>query len=165
MHVASFWLRMLLTHVLRALVLRRCDAGAMPPALDDLFRRLNDGVLPATQQAFCTLFCNVYADYAAHGLSNPWTFGRATPGDDGSRLRIRDFRWNGKLISLPGHYVRNQQPATRDATLQVSAQDAWNSPLIRHSCEGGGSPPVQLMVQPPVQPPVQQIKILAPLGP
>jgi len=160
--VSSFRLRMLPTHVLRVLVLRRCDAGAMPPHLDDIFRRLNDGVLPATQQAFCALFCDVYADYATHGLRNPWTFGRETSGDDGSRLRIRDFRWNGRLISLPGHYVRNQQPATRDATLQVSAQDAWNSPHIRHSCEGGGSPPVQPPVQSPVQPPVQQPPVQQP---
>ena len=130
MRFASFWLRMLLTHVLRALVLRRCDAGAMGLALDEVFRRLNDGVLPATQQAFGILFCRVLADHATHGIRNPWTHGRGTDGDDGLRLRCR-FKWRAQSINLPGIYVRDQQPATREATLLAAAQGG-GAPRLHH---------------------------------
>ena len=148
--------------VLCALVGRCCNTGFMAPALDTVLRGINNEMLPATQEAFAALFAKVFGDCATYGLANPWTHGRASGSDDGLRVRAR-FKWRARAISLPGLYVRDQQPPSQEQTLLVSARDAWENPYIRYDCEnprvvadGDGNVEGRRGPQLPVPPPASQ---------
>ena len=97
-------------------------------SLDNVLRRVNDGVLPSTEDTFVKLFVQVYTDHAAHGLSNPFTTGRPGSTVD-SRVRVR-FHWNGSRRQLPGFQVRD----ARTTSDHIMPRHATSCHALATSC-------------------------------